>query len=653
MSYHVGPTVTDDVSSKFRALTIDAGARTRSRALAEDRERKKIKIEPNESAFQRAKSAIVWGFEEEETDPLSKDEFKRRVGNIKSKEELRSVLRLTKTGSKFFAFFLALCKTFVSRSTLIWDSNKPRDTSDVTMPENLLNWVMLRDALFHEDYSDSGDFIFWHVLFTPFHQIFENPKYGDFGNFRTIGCKNCGKDDKSGILSDEGVRKFVDWLADEERVREDTRGLARFVMNFRPSEGNEEWDVDEAQGMRWFMREEDLEKEIRILQSDTRAILTDLDEKMLIPFGLTSMKNPLPANLWERIRDMNGSYVEDFKSKTCEEQKKICKAVPRQMEIANTFSCAREPLKSIHEDTCAQNFLRTFENRRSVLESMTEEARLTFTRNVTKLFITDIREANDPIFKLKLPKLRELSLISLDERKKIYLSFYSITMAMKNLEILRLDGMKVTNHNSFVKVYDDEIREVHALQITNAGMTGLTITSDNLKYLDISGNVLRPDLLRLGKNIETLILRNTKLTSLPPAVAKITSLRHLDLSHNEMRTFPDVFELKQLVILDVSHNKIRNVPSSISDLTRLETLSLEENNIVLNIITIPPTFSRLENLIELRLDGNKSDEGGYEDNHRAWPMRLKNLSKLNYLTLPISEIPLLTPELREKIKHVS
>ena len=73
-------------------------------------------------------------------------------------------------------------------------------------------------------------------------------------------------------------------------------------------------------------------------------------------------------------------------------------------------------------------------------------------------------------------------------------------------------------------------------------------------------------------HLETLLLNNNKLKSLPTSLTSLTKLEKLDLSHNALRELPDnLGHLPALSRLNVYGNKLRKLPLSLGS---CETLSL-------------------------------------------------------------------------------
>ena len=58
-----------------------------------------------------------------------------------------------------------------------------------------------------------------------------------------------------------------------------------------------------------------------------------------------------------------------------------------------------------------------------------------------------------------------------------------------------------------------------------------------------------------------------------------SSLQHLNLSQNHIKSLTPLLRLSQLQVLDLSNNRIANIPSKISSLVSLTTLHLDSNEI--------------------------------------------------------------------------
>ena len=110
------------------------------------------------------------------------------------------------------------------------------------------------------------------------------------------------------------------------------------------------------------------------------------------------------------------------------------------------------------------------------------------------------------------------------------------------------------------------------------------------------------------KNLEELDLSSyqadyqEKLFKIPEEVFELTSLKVLNLSHNQLFYLPEsIGNLINLTTLNLSGNQIFYLPESIGELTNLTNLNLSENEFSI----IPDFLSNLSNLTSLDLRGNK------------------------------------------------
>lgn len=98
-----------------------------------------------------------------------------------------------------------------------------------------------------------------------------------------------------------------------------------------------------------------------------------------------------------------------------------------------------------------------------------------------------------------------------------------------------------------------------------------------------------------GAPLSHLILSYNCFQSLPLCVVYLaSSLRHLNLDHNDLSFFPQqIFSLVSLEILDLAHNQLTEIPPSISRLTTLRMLSLNDNA----LRTIPEELYKLSDTL--------------------------------------------------------
>eukprot|EP00011_Vannellida_sp_DIVA3-517-6-12_P014681 CAMPEP_0114618374 /NCGR_PEP_ID=MMETSP0168-20121206/7670_1 /TAXON_ID=95228 ORGANISM="Vannella sp., Strain DIVA3 517/6/12" /NCGR_SAMPLE_ID=MMETSP0168 /ASSEMBLY_ACC=CAM_ASM_000044 /LENGTH=148 /DNA_ID=CAMNT_0001829519 /DNA_START=44 /DNA_END=490 /DNA_ORIENTATION=+ len=82
-----------------------------------------------------------------------------------------------------------------------------------------------------------------------------------------------------------------------------------------------------------------------------------------------------------------------------------------------------------------------------------------------------------------------------------------------------------------------------------------------------------------SSKLNDLSLTNNNLTEVPEVVSKLTCLRTLRLSKNQITILPDHCLSITLEVLDLSYNKLEGLPASIGELVNLRDLYLSSNDI--------------------------------------------------------------------------
>jgi Leucine-rich repeat (LRR) protein len=86
-----------------------------------------------------------------------------------------------------------------------------------------------------------------------------------------------------------------------------------------------------------------------------------------------------------------------------------------------------------------------------------------------------------------------------------------------------------------------------------------------------------------------------------PSEIEFSSVRHLILSNNTLRTLPNTIStMRNLTALIADHNEIQDLPPSICEMEGLKVLHLNDNQLA----SLPENFDKLTHLKELRLHGN-------------------------------------------------
>jgi Leucine-rich repeat (LRR) protein len=107
--------------------------------------------------------------------------------------------------------------------------------------------------------------------------------------------------------------------------------------------------------------------------------------------------------------------------------------------------------------------------------------------------------------------------------------------------------------------------------------------------------------------LRDLIIPFNSITSLPPAIGKLTNLKRMSLykhidSEYALESLPaEIGRLTSLTVLDLGENKLTSLPAEIGQLTSLTELILTGNQLT----SLPATIGQLTSLKKLYLAGNQ------------------------------------------------
>lgn len=178
-----------------------------------------------------------------------------------------------------------------------------------------------------------------------------------------------------------------------------------------------------------------------------------------------------------------------------------------------------------------------------------------------------------------------------------------------------------------------DLRELHLRKMSITELSPAISQLINLKDLQLSYNNLTklPTSLSTLTKLQCINLKHNKFVHIPHDILKLPNLSCLILSENKLTSVPSgIGNLISLQSLVMCSNEIRFVSSMISDLTNLTELRLGNNFIGLNHITplsLPP------NIIKLHLAYNHFNE---------LPLVIYQLTQLQYLDLNNNNIYELT-----------
>jgi Leucine-rich repeat (LRR) protein len=123
-------------------------------------------------------------------------------------------------------------------------------------------------------------------------------------------------------------------------------------------------------------------------------------------------------------------------------------------------------------------------------------------------------------------------------------------------------------------------------------LSGNQLTSDSVSWQSL------PSLSQLS----VLALDQNLLSTIPPEIGLLTSLRYFSAANNQLTSIPDeIGNLTLLDKLDLSYNCIQEVPSSLGTCIQLSEINLTGNR----LMSIPASWSQMVFLKRLFLDGNQ------------------------------------------------
>ena len=174
-------------------------------------------------------------------------------------------------------------------------------------------------------------------------------------------------------------------------------------------------------------------------------------------------------------------------------------------------------------------------------------------------------------------------------------------------------------------------RQVNALTIV--GSTGADFNHNHITSLDPA----------IGKltNLTELFLCYNQLQALPEAIGNLTKLTTLYLDHNQLQALPtDIGKLTNLTILQVANNQLKALPEAIGDLTKLTALWIFNNQLQ----ALPTDIGKLINLETLYLDHNQL---------QALSEAIGNLTKLTMLNVANNQLKALPKAIGDLTKLIT
>ena len=189
---------------------------------------------------------------------------------------------------------------------------------------------------------------------------------------------------------------------------------------------------------------------------------------------------------------------------------------------------------------------------------------------------------------------------------------YAILVLLTVLAVSMVEGrskppfMKGKVYYSLDKALKEPLK-VNTLFIRDSKLTSLPAEIGGLKnlkvlYIKYPENLKTlPEEIGQCKSLTHIDIQLTGLETLPESFGKLTKLVELKLINNEIKSLPkSIGRLRSLWSLYLNGNNLSSLPEEICDLTRLEKLSLANNNIK----RLPRNLNRMSKKTILSLDNN-------------------------------------------------
>lgn len=177
-------------------------------------------------------------------------------------------------------------------------------------------------------------------------------------------------------------------------------------------------------------------------------------------------------------------------------------------------------------------------------------------------------------------------LANLQKLKKIKLSnnkfniFPDVLYKIPNLELIDISSNELSN----VSINLSNYRNLKTLDFSKNQISQFNIYGNNQKFIELQLNncglnTIPSSIFKIS-SLKILGLSENNITHISPEILQLQNLQKIDLSKNQITNFDsDIFGLQKLAIVDLSHNKLSSFIISGSIPTNITELILGKNNI--------------------------------------------------------------------------
>ena len=167
-----------------------------------------------------------------------------------------------------------------------------------------------------------------------------------------------------------------------------------------------------------------------------------------------------------------------------------------------------------------------------------------------------------------------------------------------DLKALRIDMVPDTVFSTFLLQMARFIKEINISRNEFRELSSVFCAAfPSCEWLNATENSLitiSPDIGRWNR-LHTLLLDCNKLDGLPETLP--SSLQHLSVPRNRLRSAPFLYRLVHLVTLDLSHNFMVHLPNALYELHLLRTLSCAKNQLLSLALLPMPALPRRQNVL--------------------------------------------------------